>query len=83
MGCVLEYKESAIPERKLLPPPDAADYLGISIPKLNKGRCDGTGPAFVRISSRCIRYHIEDLDRWIAERTFKSTAEYTAAGKPS
>ena len=83
MDCVHTSKENAIPERKLLPPPDAADYLGISIPKLNKGRCDGTGPAFVRISSRCIRYRIEDLDRYIAERIFKSTAEYKSAGKPS
>lgn len=69
-----------MPARNLLSPPDAADYLGISVPALNKGRCEGTGPAFVRISSRCIRYRIEDLDHWIAERTFKSTAEYIAAG---
>ena len=72
-----------MPERNLLPPSEAADYLGISLSALNKGRCDGTGPAFVRISSRCIRYRIENLDRWIAERIFTSTDEYKSAGKPS
>ena len=72
-----------MPERNLLSPPEAADYLGISLSALNKGRCDGSGCAFVRISSRCIRYRIGDLDRYIAERIYKSTAEYKSVGKPS
>jgi DNA-binding transcriptional MerR regulator len=39
----------------------AADLLGVSPSTLNYWRATGRGPAFVRISARCVRYRPQDL----------------------
>lgn len=50
---------------------DAARYIGMSRSFLRMGRCYGTlrghtpGPPYHKIGRRAIRYHIEDLDRWL------------------
>lgn len=44
----------------------AALYLGVSASFLNKARCDGSGPAFLKIGS-CVRYRREDLDSYLAD----------------
>ena len=38
-------------------------------------RMRGYGPPYVRVSSRCIIYRAEDVDAWMADRTFMNTAE--------
>ena len=35
----------------------------------------GGGPAFVRVSARCVRYRVADLEAWAAARLRHSTAE--------
>jgi hypothetical protein len=52
----------------------AARYLGISARFLQKHRCDGDGPPFVRISGRCIRYRRRDLTDWSASLIRTSVA---------
>lgn len=42
----------------------AADYVGLSKSSLDKMRCFGTGPAFVRLG-RTIVYRTDDLDAWL------------------
>lgn len=54
-----------IPER-LLAEPNAAEYLGVSRSWLQKARCHGYGPAFVKLrKGGGIRYRITDLETWL------------------
>lgn len=58
---------------QLLPPvhPDmlygvkqAAFYLNVSDSFLNKARLNGTGPDFIRLGSRNVKYRVADLNVW-------------------
>lgn len=53
----------------------AADILGVSIRALQKWRLKGSGPKFVRISGRCIRYRKRELIKWTEERIKTSTSD--------
>jgi hypothetical protein len=53
----------------------AAELLSINVRTLQQWRLRGTGPKFVRISSRCIRYRHRDLLRWTEELLRSSTSE--------
>ena len=65
-------------DRKLLPPADAAKYLGGIVPHtLAKWRIAGTGPEFVRIG-RLIMYEPRALDEFIAANRCRSTSEGAA-----
>ena len=53
----------------LLDPEHVARILKLrSARVLEAWRRNGSGPPFIRVSSRCIRYHRADLDAWINER---------------
>jgi len=60
----------------LLSTPAVADWLGVSIQFLEIGRSKGYGPTFVRVGTRRIRYRRSDVNTWLKERSFCSTAEY-------
>jgi Helix-turn-helix domain len=63
------------PERcALFDPDETAAYLRVAKQTLAKWRCGGTGPRFVRIGGR-IFYDVADLETFIADRKFGSTAE--------
>jgi hypothetical protein len=49
---------------------DVASCLGVSIALLRKLRLKGGGPPFVKIS-KCVRYEVEALTRWMSERAAK------------
>jgi predicted DNA-binding transcriptional regulator AlpA len=54
----------------LLSEQQASQYLGVSRSWLQKARCHGYGPAFVRLrKSGGIRYRITDLDAWLDRNT--------------
>ncbi|MEM7305031.1 MAG: helix-turn-helix domain-containing protein [Planctomycetota bacterium] len=55
-----------IPE--LLTPKEAAVFLHISEAQLKGYRMEGTGPRYVRINARVIRYRMRDLLAWINDR---------------
>lgn len=59
-----------------LRPPAAAAYTGTSISWLAKLRCSGGGPRYTKISPRIVFYEKADLDAWLEERRYGSTAEY-------
>lgn len=59
--------------------PDAAKYLGISKPTLDRKRVDGTGPVFRRLGAKIIVYATEDLDAWAGKAVHASTSEPIAA----
>ena len=44
---------------------DAAQYLGLSQTCLEHWRMLRTGPPFVRVGARSIRYRLEDLEAWL------------------
>ncbi len=66
--------EIARPEPINLTTPQAADYLGLAISTLNKWRCHGDGPKFIKLG-RSVRYQRVDLDAFIAARRKSSTSE--------
>ena len=54
----------------------AARFLGLSKRTLQKWRVEGSGPAFVRILNRAIRYRPSDLQEWVEGNICNSTYEY-------
>ena len=53
---------------------EAARYLGLAMSTLNKWRCHGGGPVFVKLG-RAVRYRHEDLDTYISTRSLSSTSQ--------
>lgn len=60
---------------QLITEKDAARMLSISERTLRNWRTRGGGPRFVRVSARCIRYRISDIEDWAAERTRRNTSD--------
>lgn len=59
----------------LLKQRQAADLIGVSERTLECWRSRGSGPPFVKISRRAVRYRREDIDQWVGERVQRSTSE--------
>ena len=55
---------------------EAAEFLGVKVPTLQKYRCTGNGPKFARLSPRCIRYRRSWLEAWANEKVYSSTSAY-------
>lgn len=58
----------------------AAEVLNLSIRTLQAWRVRGSGPRFVRLSGRAVRYRNADLAAYIEARTVASTSDPGAAG---
>jgi predicted DNA-binding transcriptional regulator AlpA len=54
---------------------DAAKLLSISERSLERLRCFGGGPRYVRLSRGRIAYREADLEDWIAKRVVSNTSE--------
>ena len=66
----------------LLTTSEAAKALGVQAQTLRLWRLSGKGPAYVRLGSGKFAracYKPEELERWIAARTFTSTAHETTS----
>lgn len=59
-------------------PEEAGRILGLSPSTLAKWRMTGDGPPFQKLSARCVRYAVADLEAWMASRT-RLTTEKAAA----
>lgn len=57
----------------------ASTYTGLATATMEKLRCIGGGPRFIRYGRKAVRYAISDLDAWMASRTVGSTSERIAA----
>ena len=57
----------------------AAVRVGLHTDTLRKMRSTGGGPRYARVGG-AIRYDLRELDAWMAERTFATTAEEVARG---
>lgn len=60
----------------LLDPREAARELNCSKSYLDKLRCYGGGPPFLRIGRRMVRYQRGDAKKWAHSHRFNSTSEY-------
>ena len=60
---------------RLLTPPQAAKFLSLSPRWLELKRYNGDGPQFVRVSARCVRYRLSDLEEWVGKRVRLSTSD--------
>jgi hypothetical protein len=74
-----ELKNESVASR-LYTTPEAAKYVALSPKTLEKLRCVGGGPEFVRLGGgtkggRMIRYEREALERWIACGRRRSTSD--------
>jgi hypothetical protein len=54
---------------------DAAGFLGYSMRALQNWRVRGGGPAYVKVSSRSIRYRRRDLINWAESRLRSNTSQ--------
>lgn len=70
------YQPHDCPEAELLTVREAATYLRCSKSYLDKLRCAGGGPEFVRLGIRKIVYRRIDLLNWARARRFDSTSQY-------
>ncbi len=50
----------------------ASEYLGLAVSTLNKWRCHGGGPVFVKMG-RAVRYRVVDLEAYISYSSSVST----------
>lgn len=51
----------------------AAEYLGITVDTLAQMAHRGTGPKYAKPSERIVRYHRDELDRWLDASSRTST----------
>lgn len=66
-------KRVAAPAPLLLNVREAAARLGLSKSTLDKMRCAGKGPHFIKSTDRAVRYDKADLDAWVAARRRNKT----------
>lgn len=62
------------PGSDLLTPDEAGKYLRCAKQTLARWRCEGGGPAYVKVGVRVL-YHRRDLDAWIGKRRVLATAQ--------
>lgn len=65
------------PIASLASPQEVAEVIGLTVTALANMRMTGTGPKFVRLGPRHIRYRWADVEAWMNENTHQSTDEYT------
>lgn len=53
---------------------EAASYVRLSTPTLERFRLTGAGPRYCKLG-RSVRYRRADLDSWLANRLLHSTSE--------
>ena len=59
----------------LLRPSEAAELIGLKTRALEAWRYRGTGPRWVKLSPRVVRYRRADLIEWAESRLRTSTSE--------
>jgi predicted DNA-binding transcriptional regulator AlpA len=67
----------------ILSPQQTAEYIGLTIPTLQRQRTDGTGPRFLKLGARKVGYRLSDIRSWLDERVAASTADARDRGLTS
>ncbi|NYZ16873.1 helix-turn-helix domain-containing protein [Azospirillum sp. RWY-5-1] len=76
----MAYKQKSRPRPladtdKLCSADEAAELLGVAPQTLAHWRVRGTGPRYITLSARCVRYRASDIRTWLDDRAKDSTAE--------
>lgn len=58
----------------ILDTPEAAAYVRLSKPTLERLRLTGEGPRYAKLG-KAVRYLRADLDAWLSSRLIRSTSE--------
>lgn len=53
---------------------EAADYVRLGKPTMERFRISGAGPVFVKLGG-AVRYRKPDLDTWLESRRVRSTSD--------
>lgn len=64
--------------QKYLTTSQVGELLGLSTGALAQMRFKGTGPLYVKLGGRSVRYRQDDVEQWIEERIRRRTDERTA-----
>ena len=59
----------------VLDTPEAAAYVRLSKPTLERLRLTGEGPCYAKLGKKAVRYRRVDLDDWLTSRLVRSTSE--------
>ena len=51
---------------------ELSEYLGLSVPTLQRWRVDGSGIPFIKRGG-VVRYDIQDVDNWLAQHKRNNT----------
>lgn len=78
MTAVNSAEQSTTAPSPLLTTGQAGEFLQLTTRALEERRRRGTGPPYVRLGATTVRYQVSDLEQWIAERTYSSTADEAA-----
>lgn len=70
------------PPTRLLTPEEAGQLMGLAPQTLAHWRARGTGPVYVLLSARCVRYDEATLRSWLDSRVKASTAENADGVRP-
>ncbi len=62
---------------KMMTTTEAAQYVRLGKPTLDRFRVTGEGPAFCKLGG-AVRYRQQDLDAWLESRLVASTSAYAA-----
>lgn len=71
-------RDTSFNPRELLTSSQAAQYLGVNYQWLAQARMRGESPVFIKYGkaqNSPVRYDKSDLDAWLNDRKFSSTAE--------
>jgi predicted DNA-binding transcriptional regulator AlpA len=52
-----------------------SDWLGLSEPTLFRHRRDGTGPTFIRLSTRRVAYRRSAVEAWLSQHERKALGD--------
>jgi predicted DNA-binding transcriptional regulator AlpA len=61
--------------KRVLRPPEAATYTGLSESTLAKRRLKGLAPSFLSLGGRAIGYAVDDLNAWLETCRRDSTSQ--------
>jgi predicted DNA-binding transcriptional regulator AlpA len=71
-----------VPQMRVLRPPEAALYLGLSAKTLWWHRRHRSGPPYVRLGQTALGYRVVDLDQWILARQVEAARPPRRRGRP-
>ncbi|MHA7287123.1 helix-turn-helix transcriptional regulator [Arthrobacter sp. MDT3-44] len=60
-------------DEELMKPDELARFLGTSTANLAQHRYRGTGPRFVKMGGRAVRYRKSDVTQWLDANTHNQT----------